>query len=50
VARLLLIPLGLKAEKKMLTIDETVYTVKRAEADRVCCPCIVDGKLAARPL
>ncbi len=39
-------PAGLKAEKKLLTIDEKVYTVKHSvKADPVCCPCIVDGKL-----
>ena len=37
---------GLKAEQKMFTIGEKVYTVTPAvKADRVCCPCIVDGKL-----
>jgi hypothetical protein len=41
-------PAGLKAEKMMLTIDKKVYTVNRAvKADRVCCPCIVDGKLCS---
>jgi hypothetical protein len=39
-------PAGLKA--KMLTIDEKVYSVKRAvKADRVCCLCIVDRKLCS---
>ena len=38
-------PAGLKAEQKMFTIGEKVYTVTPAvKADRVGCPCIVSGK------
>ena len=38
-------PTGLKAEMKTLEINTKVYKVTRtARADRVPCPCILDGK------
>jgi len=38
-------PAGLKAEMKTLEVNCRIYTVTRtAKADRVSCPCILDGR------